>query len=168
MRRELHESHRDAVPRRNDARVVLSDAVLAQVAEQDRARLGAMAAAKFLGRIAQLEIEELGVAVRTCHRAAGTAWFAAEDAVAQAITAAGRHAEQEVLLEQIAQLFRTVPWFTPAQPGARIHASEPSGQYVATIAMLALLVRDRIGPADFELLYAPFATLIPPVELDRE
>jgi hypothetical protein len=168
MRRELQDSRREAAARTHDARAALPEAVLAQVAENDRARAGAMAAAKFLGRIAQLELGELGVAVQAWHQAAGAAWFAAEDEVAQAITAAARDAEQEVLLEQIAHLFRSVKWFTPEQPGARIHASEPSGQYVCTIAMLALLVRDRIAPADFTLLYRPFATLIPTEELDRE
>jgi hypothetical protein len=34
--------------------------------------------------------------------------------------------------------------------------------------MLALLVRDRLAPGEFELLYRPFARLIPPDTLARE
>jgi hypothetical protein len=169
MNRELQESHRETdAPRPADARASLPAAVLAEVAENERARDNALAAAKFLGRIAQLELEQLGVAVQAWHSAVGRDWFAAEDAVAQAVIDSARAAEQEVLLEHIAQLFRSVPWFTPEEPGARVNASEPSGQYVTTLAMLALLVRDRLSPAEFELLYRPFATLIPTEELDRE
>jgi len=132
---------------------------------------GVVVAAKFLGRLAQLDLTALGGAIREWHHAVvtgGDSWFAAESAVARAIAAGGRYAEQEALLGHIAQLFRQAPWFKPQMPGARVGATEPSGQYVATTAMLALLVRDQIEPHELELLYRPFATLIPIEELELE
>jgi hypothetical protein len=48
-----------------------------------------------------------------------------------------------------------------------LRATEPSGQYPATLAMIALLVRDHLDPADFAHLYAPFTDLIPLDELGR-
>jgi len=103
----------------------------------------------------------------------GRAWFAAEDVVAQAIVAAGRQREQRPLLMQVADVFAHDVWYGaggrrgPA-PGARARATEASGQYVATLAMLALLVRDHLEPAALELVYRPFAAAIPVEELARE
>ena len=50
------------------------------------------------------------------------------------------------------------------------HASGTSGQYVATIAMLALLVRDCLDRREFELLYPALcsAQLILIAKLERE
>jgi len=132
---------------------------------------GVVVAAKFLGRLAQLDLAALGEAIFEWRRAVvrdGDGWFAAESAVARAIADSGRYAEQEVLLGHITQLFRQGPWFKPQMPGVRVGATEPSGQYVATTAMLALLVRDQIGAHELELLYQPFAAFIPIVELELE
>jgi hypothetical protein len=132
---------------------------------------GLMSATKFLGRLAQLDLAALGVAIhawRAAVVASGEAWFAAEESVARAIRNTRRYDEQEVLLRHVTELFRRARWFVPTAPGARIRATEASGQYVATTAMLALLVADQIATADFELLYRPFATLIPTAELARE
>jgi hypothetical protein len=53
-------------------------------------------------------------------------------------------------------------------PETRVGASEASGHYLATVAMLALLARDHLEPAAFDLLYGPFAARIPPAELAPE
>ena len=42
-----------------------------------------------------------------------------------------------------------------------VAGSDAAAQYVATIASLALLVRDALSTADFETLYSPFQGLIP-------
>jgi hypothetical protein len=42
-----------------------------------------------------------------------------------------------------------------------VTSSQASAQYVTTIAMLALLVSDRITDQQFRLLNRPFATAIP-------
>jgi hypothetical protein len=132
---------------------------------------GPVSAAKFLGRLAQLDLDALGQAIHAWRDVvvdSGENWFAAEASVARAIRDGGRHDEQETLLRHITDLFRRARWFTPSAPGARIRATEASGQYVTTTAMLALLVADQILAPEFELLYRPFANLIPVRELGRE
>jgi len=145
--------------------------VAARPAARAASGAGLSAASKFLGRFAQLDLLTLGDAIHRWHRTVtedGDAWFEAEDAVAQAVHDARRHPDQEILLRHMADLFLREPWFTAAQPGARIRAAEPAGQYVATLAMLAVLVRDRLDPQEFELLYRPFASVVPVSELERE
>jgi hypothetical protein len=61
------------------------------------------------------------------------------------------------------------PRLTPGEaPELRVHATEPSGRYLGTLAMLARLVRAHVEPATFELLYQPFASPIPVADLVRE
>jgi hypothetical protein len=132
---------------------------------------GLLAASKFLGRLAQLDRPALGEAVQTWHRtvvADSAAWFGAETAVARAVHEARRHAEQEILLRHMADLFIRAPWFSAEQPDARIDAAAPAGEYVATLAMLAVLARDRLTGSEFEMLYRPFARRIPLEELEQE
>ena len=134
-------------------------------------RAGVLSASKFLGRLAQLDLATLGKAVDAWRHAvtsATDAWFEAEGAVAQGVLRSHRHREQEVLLGHMTDLFRRAAWFKREAPGARIHSSEAGAQYVATLAMLALLVRDQLREQDFELLYRPFAQVIPTAELERE
>jgi hypothetical protein len=115
----------------------------------------------FLDRLGALKFEQLGAAVRRWQSLAGAAWFDAERSVARAILAARAHAAQERLIDRISELFRRARWFTAQAPGAVIGASDASGQYVTTIAALALLVCEELPPGDFELLYRPFAAMIP-------
>ena len=129
------------------------------------------AASKFLGRLAQLEFATLGEVVQRRHRVMAQshdAWFDAERAVADAVSDAQRHPEQEVLLVHIAEVFRSAPWYKTRHPSSRVGSTEASGQYVATVALLALLVRDRVPPDAFDLLYAPLAGVIPLGLLERE
>lgn len=132
---------------------------------------GLAPASKFLGRLAQLDLETLGRAIHAWHRVAtdeATAWYEAEAAVADAVERTRRYAEQEMLLRHMATLFLSRIWFREAAPGARIRAAEPAGQYVATLSMLALLVRDGLHEQQFALLYAPFVDIIPLEQLERE
>ncbi len=130
-----------------------------------------VAASKFLGRLAQLDFATLAAAIRDWREAmrlSSREWFVAEEAVAREITATGRYPDQERLLAHMVDVFRRAAWFTSAEPGANVGATDASGQYVATIAMLALLVRDRLRPGEFDVLYQPFARRIPVGELERE
>ena len=138
--------------------------------------MGADAARKFVGRLSHLDREAGLAAITTWHglvTVEGRSWFAAEDAVAQAIVAAGRQREQRSLLVQVADAFAHDVWYGAAgrrgrPPESEVRATEASGQYVATLAMLALLTRDQLEPATFELLYRPFAAAIPVEDLARE
>lgn len=128
----------------------------------------ALGVRKFLGRLAQLDVDRIDMAVQQWRQLVTPRWFAAEEALAHAMQTSGRFEEEEMWLQQMALLFRRQPWFTRASPGASIGASEASAQYVATTAMLALLTRDHLPIEDFDLLYSPFATLIPLDELEPE
>ncbi len=140
---------------------------------------GPDAARRFVGRLARLDHDAVSASIwtwREAMRTEGGAWFAAEEAIARAVVASGRHAEQKPLLIYTAEAFAHRVWYRSlahVAPGAsaaelRVGATEASGQYVATVAMLALLVRDHLDPRAFELLYRPFAALIPAAELGRE
>lgn len=126
------------------------------------------AASKFVGRFAQLDITSLGASIHAWQHSADEQWFEAEAQVAKAIGDTRRYSEQEILLSNIAEVFRRASWFRGAEPGASIGASDASAQYVGTLAMLALLVRDRLRPEQLELLYRPFAHSIPISELGPE
>lgn len=140
----------------------------AQSTEPRPARSGLGAALKFVGRFAGLDVDALGSSIAVWHRSADERWFAAEAAVAAAIQHTRRSVEQERLLEEMAEVFRRTKWFWAGEPGAAVGATEPSAQYVGTLAMLSLLVRDRLSPDQFELLYTPYAGIIPERELDPE
>ncbi len=140
---------------------------------------GSPAALRFVGRLAQLELAAVRAAVgawRETMRDESAAWFAAEEAVARAVVASGRHHEQRPLLIHLADAFANHVWYRARRhlpPGApapelRVRATEASGQYLGTLAMLALLVRDRLEPATFARLYRPFAPHVPVAELGRE
>jgi hypothetical protein len=141
---------------------------------------GPAAARRFVGRLALLDREALCAALdawRELMRAESATWFAAEAAAARAVAAAGRHDDQRPLLVHLSDAFARLVWSGgwPPAPGGlgaaperRARGSEAGGLYVATVAMLAVLVRDHLDAATFALLYAPFATLVPPAELERE
>jgi hypothetical protein len=117
----------------------------------------------FLGRLAQLSLERLGDAVHAwrVELAKSSAWHTAEDAVSRAIAETARHRPQWLILERLFNTFREAPWFKAGQPGSLIPGSDAAAQYVATAALLALLVRDVLAPAAFQTLYSPFQSIIP-------
>jgi hypothetical protein len=137
---------------------------------------GRGAAARFVGRVAQLDLAAVQHAVATWRqrmRVGYDGWFAAEDAVAQAIVRSGRQIEQRPLLIHMADAFSQRVWTGGHRDdtGAAeqlVRATEASGQYLATLAMLALLVRDHLDAATFDRVYEPFAALIPIKELAPE
>jgi len=151
-----------------------------QVARQARAERSSeptIAAAKFVGRVAQVEVAGIRDVVDTWHRSmrdGADAWFAAEHAVARAVLDAARSAEQAALVEHMTEAFRRAAWsrstgrLPRGAPEPRGGTIEATGQYLATVAMLALLARDHLDPRAFDLLYHPFASQIPASELARE
>lgn len=142
---------------------------------------GRGAALKFVGRLAQLDLDGVRTAMdawRDTMRHNSAAWFAAEEALAHAVVRSGRRGEQEPLLIHVAEAFTRLVWYgqraradhergAPA-PEMRAGGTEATGQYLATLAMLALLVRDHLEDATFALLYRPFAALVPPAQLVPE
>ena len=141
-------------------------------------RGGLGAALKFVGRVSQLDIDAVAGALaawRQSMRADASGWFAAEEAVARAVVSSGRHADQKPLLMHMADAFAHLVWYGgraarehAPPPELRVQGSEASGQYLTTLAMLALLVRDQLEPATFALLYEPFAPYVPLDELAPE
>ena len=121
----------------------------------------------FLRRLEDLDFEDLGSAIRIWREELSDGWHEADRAVAAAIRDAERHREQERVLEALYDVFRRAPWFTAEQPGPRVAAADATAQYIATSALLALLVCDRVAPGHLETLYRPFATLIPLSDLAR-
>jgi hypothetical protein len=133
---------------------------------------GPVAARKFIGRVSRLDVESVRGIVATWRdsmRHGAEAWLAAEGAVGLAVVSSGRHREQKPLLVHVADAFAHLVWYGgTSEPELRVQATEASGQYLATVAMLAVLVRDHIDAATFDLIYRPFAAYIPPSNLERE
>lgn len=118
---------------------------------------------RFFARLSELSLERLGDAIRAWRAeiSESGAWHGAEDAVSRAITATGRHRQQWLMLERLFNTFRDAPWFTEGRPGSLIPGSDAAAQYVTTSALLALLVRDVLDSATFDILYLPFQRIIP-------
>ena len=120
---------------------------------------------RFFSRLEAMRFEELKEVVDCWRSVVGEEWHRAEDALAQAISRAGRHDEQWRIQEQVFELFRNGPWFKASYPGSLISATEASAQYLVSTALFALLVADELRPSEVAVLYAPFAGVIPPEAL---
>jgi len=138
---------------------------------------GAGAASKFVGRVSQLDADAVRAVVenwRDIMRRSSEEWFAAEEAAANAVGPAGVIAEQEILLGHLAESVLRGVWYRggtrePSETLERhVRATEASAQYVASVAMVALLVGDRLPADQFTVLYRPFARLIALEDLGRE
>jgi hypothetical protein len=120
----------------------------------------------FLERLEALDMEQLREAIRVWRRELSDGWHEADHAVAVAMRDSQRHREQEAVLEALYDVFRRAPWFTNEHPGTRVASSDATAQYIATSAVLALLVCDRLAPQYLQTLYQPFASLIPLADLE--
>lgn len=144
---------------------------IAHLTERQRRARGMAEASKFLGRLSQLQVADLREPIERWRRAvttSSTGWFAAESALARLMTATGRHEEQERLLTQLVETLRYAGWFRRTSAVEKIGGSEASIQYTATLALLALLLRDQLDGPEFALLYGPFGSIIPLAELGPE
>jgi hypothetical protein len=122
---------------------------------------------RFLNRLAALEFEQISTVVLTwrerLRRTDG--WYAAEDAVGDAIAKTRRHDGQWYLQGQIYEMFRNSSWYTQAKPASAVAGTEAAAQYLASTAAFALLVSDVLSPTELGVLYAPYGAVIPIGEL---
>jgi hypothetical protein len=116
-----------------------------------------------LGRLDIAELEVVGRTWRTIVAADPPTWFAAEGSVGHAIRTTGRQFMQESLLEALSDVVRRRGWWRLD----RVESAEGQGlteagiQYAATLAAIALLVRDVVPAREFELIYSPFVPVVP-------
>jgi hypothetical protein len=122
---------------------------------------------RFLARLATLKLADYGDAVHTwrLELRRTDAWYAAEDAVGDAIARTGRHDECWHLQGRLYRLFRESAWHTQPRTPADAEGTEAAAHYLASTAAFALLLADAITPAELRTLYAPFARAIPLPEL---
>jgi hypothetical protein len=126
----------------------------------------------FVDRLGQLDVAELEVVGRTWRTIVAEdppAWFAAEGSVGLAVQATGRQLMQESLLEELSDVVRRRGWWRLDRiESAEGQALTEAGvQYAATLAVIALLVRDVVPAREFELIYSPFVPVIPVPETDE-
>jgi hypothetical protein len=137
-----------------------------------RAAPHAMAAARLVGAAARLDgAQRAAVAAAWADLLDGgaEAWLAAERAAADAVATVGRTAEHDVLLEQLGAAFRRPLGFAGAAGAAdRVNETDASAEYVAAVALAAVLVRDGLAAEHFALLYRPLAPHIRLDGLERE
>ena len=138
---------------------------LPTVADQARAVI-------FVRRLGSLDVTDLEAVAHVWRRAIAedpAGWFASESAAARAVRAAGRERDQEAVIAALSDVVRRRGWWRLDYPDGATRAgfTEASVQYAATLAAIALVVRDVLPAQDLELIYAPFAALIPLSELSR-
>ena len=117
---------------------------------------------RFLDRLAHMQLADFGDVVRRWRAAlaAGPAWYAAEDAVGDAIAQTRRDDAMWVLQDHIYAVFRDTPWYASAASGPTPAPPEVASQYLATSAAVALLVADVLAAEHLNALYAPFAAAL--------
>lgn len=117
---------------------------------------------RFLERFEQLSTQELRGTLERWRAVVGRgSWFQAEDAVSAAIAATNRYVARDRMQGRLYDIFRTARWFHAEVPGTAVPGNEATAQYVASSALLALMVRERLHAHEFDVLYAPFASAIP-------
>jgi len=125
---------------------------------------------RYLDRLQALEFDHLTQVVTAWRDALRRtdAWYAAEDAVGDAIAALRRHDEQWRLQGRLYEIFRRSKWFRDGHPASEVSGTEAASQYLASTAAFALLVADRLTRAQLATLYTPFNTAIPLASLGLE
>lgn len=117
---------------------------------------------RFFERFEQLSTQDLRRVLERWRAVVGRgSWFEAEDAVSAAIAATNRYVARDRMQGRLYDIFRTARWFHAVVPGTEVPGNEATAQYVASSALLALLVRERLLAREFDVLYAPFAPIIP-------
>jgi len=101
-------------------------------------------------------------------RIAGSPWFEAEDALSHAFLAPDRARQRKRAFDKLGAVFRRVKWTAelPYEPEILIPAGAPAAHYIAATAVAALVARDQLSAGDFQILYDPFAELVPVAELE--
>lgn len=120
---------------------------------------------RFLQRLAALSPADWDRAAAAYAAAARQAAAVAADRDLQrAVERAGRAAERDAVLGPLAQLVRVDARGEATEADAPLDL-HPVAE-AALAALLALVVRDVLGPRAFATLYAPFAATIPVAALD--
>src|SRR5687767_4910583 len=126
----------------------------------------ALAVGQFLEAIQRLTIEQWREVIEAWRTTVTDAWHDAGSAVAAAVTESDRRQAREELLSELGDITRRIRWYGGDAAGNSTQAIESSAHYVAALAALALLVRDRITRRDFDALYLPFMGVIPSATID--
>src|SRR5687768_6819591 len=125
-----------------------------------------LAVRQFLEAIERLTIEQWREVIAAWRTTVTDAWHDAGSAVAAAVTESGRRQAQEELLSELGDITRRMRWDHGEAVGNYTQAIESTAHYVASLAALALLVRDRLTRDEFDALYAPFVSVIPLATID--
>jgi hypothetical protein len=128
-----------------------------------RAREHALALIDRVARLDRRAACAVVVAWRDVMRTESGAWLGAEMEIERAMKGVIRPGERQSLLRSLADALASAPWYPAlALRTEEALAPESSIEYLATLAVLALLVRDDLEPAAFEVLSRPFASHLPP------
>jgi hypothetical protein len=120
-----------------------------------------LAVRRFLEAIQRLTIEQWREVIEAWRATVTDAWHDAGSAVAVAVTESDRRQAREELLSELGEITRRMRWDGGETAGTFAQAIESTAHYVASLAGLALLVRDRITQGEFDALYLPFTGVIP-------
>jgi hypothetical protein len=116
---------------------------------------------QFLEAIQRLTVEQWRAVIAAWRVTVTDAWHDAESAVAAAVADSERRPAREEPLSELGDITRRMRWDRGETTGNSTQAIESTAHYVASLAALALLVRDRIARREFDALYLPFVGVIP-------
>jgi len=121
---------------------------------------------RFLDRLAQLDLDDFADVVQLWRDTLrhDDAWYAAEDAIGDAVAHTRRDGPMWNVQDAVYAIFRGAPWYGK-QPVAKRAPSEFAAQYLAQTAGVALLVADALAAEQLRTIFAPFAEIIPLHEL---
>ena len=125
-----------------------------------------LAVRRFLEAIQGLTIERWGEVIEAWRTTVTGAWHDAGTAVAAAVTETDRRQAREELLSELGDITRRMRWDRGDAAGNSTQALESTAYYVASLAALAVLVRDRITRHEFDALYLPFVGVMPLATID--
>ena len=125
-----------------------------------------LAARRFLEAIQRLSTEQWGEVIEAWRTTVTDAWHDASAAVGAAVMESDRRQAREELLSELGEITKRMRWNRGDRAGNATQALESTAHYVASLAALALLVRDRIARHEFDALYRPFRGVIPLATMD--
>ncbi len=120
-----------------------------------------LAVRQFLEAIQRLTPEQWREVIAAWRATVTDAWHDADSAVASAVAASERQQAREELLSELGEITRRIRWNGGETTGSSAQATESTAHYLASLAALALLVRDRITRRELDALYFPFMGVIP-------